>query len=362
MAAVPAPTPDHADAQGPPRLTGDWLTRGRDGVLTAWAPGDDAVLRWTRWGTGAPGPERLPAPGLLPPLAVTQGADGYVHLVGVRRVRGGETLELVHAVQFQTGRPLLGWTALGHPNKAPKETGRPVTAVDGEGRLYVALRNGGTGLSCRNQKVKGGWAGWQDLGGKGVRDTPAAAVDGKGRVELYAAEGDAVVRFTQEKPGAAFERAAELGVRAEPGAFTALTGPSGAVELFFTDAEGTIRVWAPERGPDARPLLPAAGPGAPALAAVEIDGHDCTVLAQETPEGQVAFAAYPSGDEEAGAWWTPTDPARAGVRGGGLALALCAHGEEGLVGTALGASGEPVVIRQKKDAGGFAVGRWKPLA
>lgn len=203
------------------RLSGRWLTRGTDGLLTAYAPADGAVLRWTETPSGWRGPDRLDAPRLMPVLTVAQGADGYVHLIGLRRTgtdaEGQEELELVHAVQFQTGRPLLGWHALGHPNKVRRWTGDPVAAVDGEGRVCVFLRNGGNGVSCRVQGIRGGWGGWQDLGGRGTGDTLAVATDGDGLVELFVPGRKQITRFTQEKPGAAFAPADRLDVRAAPG-------------------------------------------------------------------------------------------------------------------------------------------------
>jgi hypothetical protein len=344
------------------RLSGQWLTRGKDGLLTAYAPADGAVLRWTQTPSGWSGPDRLDAPGLMPVLTVAQGADGYAHLIGLRRTgidtEGEQELELVHAVQFQTGRPLLGWHPLGHPNKVRKWTGDPVAAVDGEGRVCVFLRNGGTGVSCRVQGVRGGWGRWQDLGGYGTLDALAVATDGEGLVELFVPGRKQITRYTQEKPGAAFALADRLDVQAAPGgAFSAITTVSGTVSLFYTDGDGVIQVWAPGRLPEPRPLMDAAGPGPLVLSRLVIDGHDCTVLAQEADQGQVAFAAYPTEDESAGGWWTRTATTGAGH----LPLALREHGGHGLVAMALARDGSLIVSRQKTEAGGFALGSWKPL-
>lgn len=338
------------------RLAGKWLTRGTDGLLTAHAPADGAVLRWTQTPSGWRGPDRLDAPRLLPVLTVAQGGDGYVHLVGMRRTGTGEDLELVHAVQFQTGRPLLGWRSLGHPNKAGGWNGDPVAAVDGEGRLCVFLRNGGGGVSCRVQGARGGWGQWQDLGGSGVGESPAAAVDGEGLVELFVPDRTSVTRYTQEKSGAPFAPAGRLEVRPAGGAFTALATATGSVSLFFTDGDGAIQVWAPSRAPELRPLIEAAGSGPLVLSRLTVEGHDCTVLAQESQQGRVAFAAYPTQDESSGAWWTGTT-----TDADLLSLAMCEQAGGGLIAMAITGEGRPIATRQKPEAGGFALGRWKPL-
>ncbi|MEV4333028.1 hypothetical protein AB0K02_21190 [Streptomyces sp. NPDC049597] len=362
MTAVRATTLPDPQGTGPGRLSGNWLTRGRDGLLTAFAPTEGGVLRWTQRGAGWTGPDLLPAPGLLPRLAVAQGADGYIHLVGMRPVGSGHGLELVHAVQFQTGRPLLGWDVIGHPNKDPQWTGNPVAVVDGEGRLCVGLRNGGSGVSCRSQGPRGGWGRWQDLGGFGVQESLAAAVDGAGLVELFVPSQKAITHYTQEKPGAPFALADRLDTRAVPGTLSALATASGSVSLFFVDDEGVVQVWAPRRDPQPRPLMKAAGPGPLHLAPAMIEGYACTVLAQETGEGgEVAFAAYPAENEEAGAWWTPTSIVAATGTDGPMPLALQEHGDGGLIAMALTGDGVPMATRQKTAAGGFALGRWKPL-
>ncbi|TXS57370.1 hypothetical protein [Streptomyces sp. t39] len=356
MATAPVTTSPDSGPQGSPHVSGSWLTRGRDGRLSLFLPGEQEVVRWTEHGSGWQGPDRLPAPGVLPRVTVAQGEDGYVHLVGGRRTATGD-LELVHAVQFQTGRPMLGWSSLGHPNRIAKWTGDPAAVVDGAGRLCVALKNGGGGVSVRLQQTNGGWGRWQDLGGRRVRETLAAAVDGDGLVELFVADATSVARWTQEKPGAAFTAAERLTVKTTPAVFSAMTTQSGEVVLFFSDEDGTVRRWAPGHEEDARLLLEAAGPGPLVPATATIDGHPCTVLAQETADGEVAFAAYPTGNEDAGAWWTPTAPGA----GSGLSLALRPHGEQGLVAAVLPPGGQPLLNRQKTAEGGFALGRWKPL-
>lgn len=105
------------------------LLRGKDGRLTAYAPVAGGVVRWTEDRPGGPtwtGPWLIEAPGLSG-VTVAQGADGYAHLVGVRRRTGkdGAQVDIVHATQFQTGRPLTAWHSLGTrtPRTAPRRSG-----------------------------------------------------------------------------------------------------------------------------------------------------------------------------------------------------------------------------------------------
>lgn len=123
-------------------LDGRWLVRGKDGRLTAYARNEDGLLRWTEERPGGPGwegPEFFPVPALTH-LGLAQGADGYVHFVG-RRVRDGADgtprVDLVHAIQYQTGRPVTAWRTLGNPYK------------DGDER---AARIGPCGRRCRPQR------------------------------------------------------------------------------------------------------------------------------------------------------------------------------------------------------------------
>ncbi|MFD0430870.1 hypothetical protein ACFQ60_36910 [Streptomyces zhihengii] len=313
------------------------------------------MVRWTEHGSGWQGPDRLPAPGVLPRVVLAQGEDGYVHLVGGRRTADGN-LELVHAVQFQTGRPMLGWSSLGHPNRIAKWTGDPAAVVDGAGRLCVALKNGGGGVSVRLQQTNGGWGRWQDLGGRRVRETIAAAVDGEGLVELFVADATSVARWTQEKPGAAFAAAERLEVATTPAVFSALTTQSGEVVLFFSDEDGTVRRWAPGHEEDARLLLEAAGPGPLVPAAATIDGHP----ARSSPRRPRTARSPSPPTRPATRTRAPGGPHGARRRRRPVARPVPRRGA-GLVAAVLPPGGQPLLNRQKTAEDGFALGRWKPL-
>ncbi|MCZ0981674.1 hypothetical protein O1L60_29680 [Streptomyces diastatochromogenes] len=139
-------------------LQGGWLTRGEEGRFSAYLPRGGEVVRWTEEpGGGWSGPVSLGGDGLTPFLAVGQGADRYVHLVGMRPTGGDEGhVELVHAVQFQTGRPAAAWRPWGTPTARPR--GRATRRRRGRPgpRPRLHAQRGG-GISLRAQKDAGGW-------------------------------------------------------------------------------------------------------------------------------------------------------------------------------------------------------------
>lgn len=123
--------------------TGSWLVRGKDGRLTAYARCEGGLLRWTESRPGGPDwsePAFFPVDDLTH-LTVAQGADAYVHFLG-RRERlagGGVEVDVVHAVQYQTGRPLTEWRSsvirTARPRRPrcsgrrPRRSPRPATST-----------------------------------------------------------------------------------------------------------------------------------------------------------------------------------------------------------------------------------------
>lgn len=131
--AVPGLVPAPALPDGSPAVTG-WLLRGTDGRLTAYAPCAGGVLRWTETHPGGPewtGPELVaPATGLDPRLSVAQGGDGYVHLLALRRTTtpaGEPRTDVVHAIQYQSGRPVKDWYPMGTPTATRRRPRRSAT-------------------------------------------------------------------------------------------------------------------------------------------------------------------------------------------------------------------------------------------
>ncbi|CAL9406951.1 hypothetical protein [Streptomyces sp. enrichment culture] len=337
-------------------MNGDWLLRGRDGRLTVYLPSDDAVLCRAELAPGGPweAPRRIGGDQRLHPgPAVGQGADGYAHLVAWRPTVKGES-GLVHSTHFRPRLAPLDWNPIGHPDKKGDRTGTPAVAVDAEGRAHVFVRDGGGGVGTVAQKEKGGWTPWEHLGGEDVGQL--AAVTGlSGRVELYAAGPDGILCWRQEEPGEPPGRAEGTGVRARSGTLRALATSAEHTTLFFTDQEGQLCAWRP--GSDPVPLLAAAGPGPVSAVRCVIAGHDCTVLAQPSASGRVAFAAYPTEQESAGAWWTESGP-RLGA-GAVVSVALDEQGE--VVAASLDPATGTLLLTRRKDEPGLALRAWQEV-
>ncbi|MFI8190091.1 hypothetical protein ACIF8T_15015 [Streptomyces sp. NPDC085946] len=338
-------------------MIGDWLLRGRDGRLTVYLPSDDAVLCRAERGPAGPweaarrigGEQRLHRG-----AAVGQGADGYAHLVAWRPTVPGES-GLVHSTHFRPLLAPLDWTPVGHPDKKGDRTGRPAVAVDAQGRAHLFVRNRAGGVSMRAQQEKGGWGPWRDLGGADVQDGLAAVAGESGLVELYAAVPGGLLRWRQEEPGAVpvLEDRIETPVR--PGTLRALATSRDRTTLYFTDGSGDLCAWRPGDKPVS--LLAAAGPGPVAAVRCVIEGHDCTLLAQRSASGRVAFAAYPTEREPAGAWWTESGPAL--PSDAGVALALDRDGR--VVAATLSPSSGRLLLARRKEEPGLALTAWREV-
>ncbi|MFF5790388.1 hypothetical protein ACFY8P_36130 [Streptomyces sp. NPDC012693] len=340
-----------------PVLQGPWLTRGEEGRFSAYLPRDGEVVRWTEGPDGAwSGPVSLGGGGLTPFLAVGQGADRYVHLVGLRPAGDEGHVEVVHTVQFQTGRPALEWRAIGHSNVKGPWTGNPAVAVDAQGRAYVFMRNGGGGISVRAQKDTGGWHPWWDLHGSRTDPSPVAVTNGSGLVELYSSHATGLARYVQREPGAKPIREDILPASVTMGTLAATTGPSGHATLFYLDADGRVCAWSPERSLEPTPLGDAAGTGRLAATRCLIDGFDCTVLAQQAADGRLALAAYPSEQEAEGIRWSETGDAQADL------AAVLTRGLDGrLVAMALVGGNALITTRQKAAADGLLLEGWRSI-
>ncbi|MFD5117252.1 hypothetical protein ACFVWX_05230 [Streptomyces sp. NPDC058220] len=344
-----------------PATTG-WLLRGKDGRLTAYAPTADGVLRWTETRVGGPdwsGPDLLAAGGLLPYLSVARSAGGFVHLLGVRkrpRADGPDDTDLLHAVQFQTGRPLRDWQSLGNPHGKDREKaaaiGLPSAVVDTTGSVHLFLRNANGGLSAKNQSPTGRWQSWggADAEGTALTGETAAAMTDHGLIDVLVPARDTVVHWRREKPEAPLERAEdEPAAGVAPGTITAERTGGGRLTHFWRDAgDFTVRAWRPGSEPAA---LGGRGTGPLALLRTPVDGHDCTILAQRSTDGRPRIAAYPTEDEAAGLNWTPSGEPCVGAP----ALALDGHGR--VVLACVDADGTLCVARQKAEPG-LALEAW----
>ncbi|MFD1657238.1 hypothetical protein ACFSL4_03060 [Streptomyces caeni] len=337
-------------------MNGEWFIRGRDGRLSVYIPSGDALLCRAERHPGGPweAPRRVGGgQKLLPGPAVGQGADGYAHLVSWRPTVPGES-GLVHSTHFRPHLAALDWVPVGHPSKKGDRTGMPAVAVDAEGRAHVFVRNLGGGVSMVAQKATGGWDPWRDLKGDGVREDLAAVTGESGRVELYAAAPVGILHWRQEEPGAqpVLDEVVEVPVR--PGTLRALATSPDSTTLFYTDGSGDLCAWRPGGKPVA--LLPAAGPGPASAVRCTLGGHDCTLLAQRSADGRVAFAAYPTEQESSGAWWTESGPRLpAGAR-----VAVAEDAEGRVVAASLTEDGELRLARQK-DEPGLALAAWRTV-
>lgn len=340
------------------RVNGEWLIRGRDGRLSVYLTSEDAVLCRAERTPGGPWdpPRRVAGDQKVQPgVAVGQGADGYAHLAAWRPAPAGEAV-LVHSTHFRPLLAALDWAPCGHPNKKGDRTDTPAVAVDAKGRAHVFVRNIGTGISMVAQKEKGGWDPWRDLKGQGVQGPPVAVTGESGCVEAYAAVSGAILYWRQAEPGTIPVREEPLEVAVRPGTLRALATSTEHTTLFFTADSGDVCAW--RRGGKPVPLLPAAGPGPVAAVRCELDGHDCTLLAQRSASGRVAFAAYPTEEETAGAWWTespgPQLPDDAQV-------ALTKDHEDRVVAATLSPSTGRLLITRRKDEPGLALRAWQEV-
>ncbi|RVU29106.1 hypothetical protein EOT10_00905 [Streptomyces antnestii] len=340
----------------------NWLVAGFDGRLSAFQPTAAGVVRWSQeelGGSAWSGPEPVEGAGLLPGLSVVRDPHGFPHLFALRRTPradGGVDVEVVHAAQYGTGRPLTPWNSLGGPNSGDwrkgREVGFPAAAFDGAGNLFVFARNVGHSISYRCQSADGSWTPWQHLGGTRVADDLVAVSTPHGGVEVYARARDAdmVVRWYQGGNGAWTEdRTPPFAAR--PGTLAPAPEPGS---VHFRDlVTNTPSAWRP--GAQAPcPLGDAEGTGA--LAAVrgaEMDGWAYSLLVRSGPGGVCSVGAYPDGRPGTGVWWQELGapsyggPAAAMSRTGRLAVATRAPGRNLLV------------AYRRDEAGGLVFGDWQ---
>ncbi|MGR8007541.1 hypothetical protein [Streptomyces hypolithicus] len=351
------PERDLTTPSGPPPARGPetsrWLLRGRDGRLTAYAPADGGLLRWTETAPGGPewaGPHFFPAPGIAH-LTLAQGPDGYVHLIGRRH--GGKAVDIVHAIQYQTGRPLTAWHNLGNPYKEAErglKIGVPAAAVDQAGSVHVFVRNAGHGLQMRRQAKNGKWEGWKDLRGSNARDGPVAVPTAAGTVELLVPSDSGALRWTQQEPGGEFTQTDDVPLAPEVGTVTGLETADDRITYYGNDT-GAKGISAHRPGHSAVALSGDPTDSPVAALRAGIGSHDCTVLAHRGSDGRPALAACVTGAESDGLWWTATGEKCLGAP----ALAVDAAGR--VVLAVIGADGALHLARQKPEDG-FALAAW----
>lgn len=146
-----------------------------------------------------------------------------------------------------------------------------------------------------------------------------------------------------------------IDVPVRPGTLRALATSAEHTTLFFTGERGEVCAWRPGGTPVR--LIAAAGPGPVSALRCDIDGHNCTVLAQRSVSGRVAFAAYPTQQESAGAWWTVSGP-QLPVD----ALVPVALDEQyEIVAASLTPSTSTLLLTRRQDEPGLALRAWREV-
>ncbi|MEU6085337.1 hypothetical protein ABZ865_00760 [Streptomyces sp. NPDC047085] len=333
---------------------GKWLTLGKDGRLTLYATTDGGLLRWTETSAGGPewsGPHFVAVPGLSH-LTVVQGADGYVHFLGRRERRGADgsrSVDVVHAIQYQTGLAVTDWRSLGTPHP-DGEPGRPVGAVAPDGTVHVFVRGAHGGLMLRREAPNGKWRAWEDLRGGGVAELPVPVVLASGRVEVCAAAETGVLIWRQSAPGGDFAGPRGFALRAAAGTVAGVETAPDRATFLWTDADsGVATAWRIGGWPSALGGSPAERPYAVLRTAV--DGYDCLVLAYRDHDGSAVLGMGGTENEEGGFWWYQLDESCQGSP----ALARDGHGR--VVLALIGPDGVPKVARQE-EGGGLSLARW----
>ncbi|WP_405487772.1 hypothetical protein [Streptomyces sp. NBC_00096] len=345
------------DPAGPASvLDGRWLMRGPEGLLSAYARTPDGLLRWTEITPGGPqwrGPDFFAAPDVAS-LSVAQGPNGFVHFVGRRTVRGkaGDTVDLAHAIQYQTGRPLGEWNSLGNPHRDPARApyiGNPVVSVAANGAAFVFLANASGALAVRRESASGKWLPWQGIKCLGVRSDMAPVPFASGPMEVLVPHEAGTMRCYQPEADAALARTPDLPVVPAEQSVTGIETAPGRATYYWTDP-ATTGLQAYRDGGWMIPLGGSAAEGRIAALRTTIDGYDCTVLAHRSLDGQVVLGAFGTGNEGAGVWWAPTGEWCAAAP----ALALDHFGR--VVVAFLDADGGLRIARQG-TGGGFAMDR-----
>lgn len=342
-------------------LRGRWLTAGKDGRLTLYAIARDGLLRWTEGRPGGPewtGPDFFRVEDLTD-LTIAQGADSYVHFLG-RRDRPdteGPGVDIVHAIQYQTGRPVTEWRSLGNPYRGAERgrlVGVPAGAVDARGTVFVFVRNAGGGLQLRRERPDGGWSAWQDLKGARLANGPVPAATSNGFVEVLVPTERGVLQWRQGEPDGPFGSGQLLQIYAVEGSGATLETAPGRLTYYWVDPN-TGGLVAFRAGAWPVPLGGAPGAGAVAAVRAPLDGYDCTVLAHRGTGGTLLMGACSTEGEHQGVWWQDT-----GVNcAANPALARDAFGR--IVVAVLGADGVLRVTRQEVGPGLTLSPQWQAV-
>ncbi|MFF4821928.1 hypothetical protein ACFY20_02515 [Streptomyces sp. NPDC001312] len=184
-------------------LGGTWVrdgltaTTASDGRIELFAPSKDGIRHWRQNESGAftqDGALLGPAP--AGPITAGRRADGRL---AVFYHQAGTTRTVTQYVRADGT-----WTSAPTPLGGPAGTDGVAVATSGDGRIAVAVRNGGGGVSTVSQSGPDQLLGltWSDLG-FGIIGAPTVAFDGAGRQVVLALGRDAALHvIRQSAPGA----------------------------------------------------------------------------------------------------------------------------------------------------------------
>ena len=221
-----------------------WTAQNLDGTFEAYSVQDGNVTRWRQDSRGAWGkPVSIGGGPLAPYVTTARNADGRIQLFALNR----DTFDVVTAVQTTSGGTFSAWTSLGNPNgEGGTMTGLPAVAADGNGRLQLFTRNGGSGISSKVQNADGSFGDWIDLHGWGVQDGLSAVTDAGGRIRLFTTHCDNVGSFetawcavgvlAQDEIGGAFTWLPDIATHAAQTGPTAVRDAGGRLRVYFRDA------------------------------------------------------------------------------------------------------------------------------
>ncbi|MEU4123448.1 hypothetical protein [Streptomyces virginiae] len=360
------PGPEIAAAADAGHLAPGWLLLGRDGRLTAYASCAEGLVRWTESAPGSDvwhGPDLFPVEGWAGRFTLTQDSGGFVWFAGTRYREGAPNgRELVLAAQYQTGRPLGDWRAVGNPFPEKEEEpqspyGDPIVVPDGAGELHVLATRFGIGVRGRTRRADGIWDNWQEYQGKWVRGPIAPLVTAQGRAEFLAPFRGGASYWGQGGPGAGFKWLGRMEADAVEGTYSSYeTSPGSGTYFWRHPADGGVIAYRPQAPAGAPPMLMplggAGGVGPVGVTRTRINGYDCTVLLQRGAEGHPEIAAYPTEGEQYGAWWAPVGDRCAG-------LPAIARDARGAVTIAmLDTDGGLRIARQDLTDAGLSFGPW----
>ncbi|WP_329105820.1 hypothetical protein [Streptomyces sp. NBC_01439] len=264
-----------------------WLRLGRDGRLTAYASCAEGLVRCTESAPGSDiwqGPELFPVEGWAGRFTLAQDSNGFVWFAGTRYREGAPGgRELIIATQYQTGRPLGDWRAVGNPfperkrdqARGPEQLpgqeqpesgaesgaplpppGDPIVLPDGTGALHILSTRFGVGARGRTRRADGAWGNWVDYQGKWVRGSVVPLVTAQGRAEFLVTFRGGASYWGQDAPGSDFRWLGRMKADAVEGTYSSYeTGPGTGTYFWRHPADGGVIAYRPQAPAGPAPAL-----------------------------------------------------------------------------------------------------------